>query len=183
MSEEGSTQVHLSHTTSIDTIWDFEIQGIDNEGPLPLNEEQSDNDQSLSVSALSTVPSGLLIPSLDTNPADRSSSGGDWRIYERRRKVRKSRVYPQKIIGCFKLSSSRVRPNCHGKEVWVGPTKAAKGCGWIGLGKEQYLSPAGNAPWGVTRPRVALSSWRWLCRLSVLLSTKLCLWLEIEFVV
>ena len=44
MSEEGNTPVHLSHTTSIDTIWDFEIQGIDNQGPLPLTEEQSEND-------------------------------------------------------------------------------------------------------------------------------------------
>ena len=45
MSEECNTPVHLSHTTSIDTIWDFEIQGIDNQGPLPLTEEQSDNDR------------------------------------------------------------------------------------------------------------------------------------------
>ena len=93
MPKEGSTPVHLSHTTSIDTIWDFEIQGIDNQGPLPLTEEQSDNDRSLSVSALSTAPSGLLTPTLGSNPADGSSSGGDWRIYERRRIVRKSWVY------------------------------------------------------------------------------------------
>ena len=93
MLKEGSTPVHLSHTTSIDTIWDFEIQGIDNQGPLPLTEEQSDNDRSLSVSALSTAPNGLLTPTLGSNPADGSSSGGDWRIYERRRIVRKSWVY------------------------------------------------------------------------------------------
>ena len=88
---EGSTPVHLSHTTSIDAIWDFEIQGIDNQG-LPLTEEQSDNDRSLSVSELSTAPSGLLTPTLGSSPADGSSSGGDWRIYQRRRKVRKSWV-------------------------------------------------------------------------------------------
>ena len=93
MSEEGSTPVHLSHTTSIETISDFQIQGIDNQGPLLLTEEQSDNDRSLSGSAWSTAPSGLLTLTLGSNPADGSSLGSDWRIYERRRKVRKSWVY------------------------------------------------------------------------------------------
>ena len=31
MSEEGNLPVNLSHATSIDTIWDFEIQGIENQ--------------------------------------------------------------------------------------------------------------------------------------------------------
>ena len=31
MSEEGNLPVSLSRATSIDTIWDFEIQGIENQ--------------------------------------------------------------------------------------------------------------------------------------------------------
>ena len=112
MSDQGNTPVQLSHTTSIDTIWDFEIQGIDNQGQLPLTAEGSDNDESPSVSALSTAPSGLLTPTLGSNPADGSSSGGDRRIYERRRKVRKSWVYHPENGGEYATPDGRTRWWC-----------------------------------------------------------------------
>ena len=70
---EGNLPVNLSHATSIDTIWDFEIQGIENEASLPLTGENSDDCGSPSASALSTAPSGLLTPTLGSNTADRSS--------------------------------------------------------------------------------------------------------------
>ena len=73
MAEEGNTPVHLSHTTSFYTIWDFEIHPIDNQGFLPLTQDQSDNDRSLSVSAFSTAPSGLLAQTLGSNTTDGSS--------------------------------------------------------------------------------------------------------------
>ena len=69
--------VNLSHTTSIDTIWDFQIQGIENQESLPLTGGNSDDCESQSASALSTAPSGLLTPTLGRNTADQSSSGGD----------------------------------------------------------------------------------------------------------
>ena len=112
MSEEGNTPVHLSHTTSIDTIWDFEIQAVDNQGSLPLTEKQSHNDRSLSVSALSTPPSGLLTPTLGSNTADGSSSGRNRRIYERRRKVRKSWVYHPENGGEYATPDGRTRWWC-----------------------------------------------------------------------
>ena len=112
MAEEGNTPVHLSHTTSIDTIWDFEIQAIENQGSLPLTEQQSDNGQSPSVSALSSAPSGLLTPTLGSNTADGSSSGGDRRIYERRRKVRKSWVYHPENGGEYATPDGRTRWWC-----------------------------------------------------------------------
>ena len=93
MSEEGNPVVHLSNATSIDTIWDFEIQGIENDASLPLTEENSDNCRSQSTSALSTACSGLLTPIRGSNTVDGSSSGYDSRIYERGRKGRKSWVY------------------------------------------------------------------------------------------
>ena len=92
MSEEGNPVVHLSNAISIDTIWDFEIQGIENDASLPLTVENSDNCGSQSTSALSTAPSGRLTPTLSSNTADGSCSGGDRGIYEKRRKVRKSWV-------------------------------------------------------------------------------------------
>ena len=72
--------MNLSHATSIDTIWDFEIQGIENEASLPLLGENSDDCGSPSASSLSTAPSGLLTLILGSNIADGSSSGGDRRI-------------------------------------------------------------------------------------------------------
>ena len=64
MSEEGNLPVTLSHATSIDTIWDFEIQGIENPASLPLTKEHSVDGGSPSMSALSSAPSGLLTPTL-----------------------------------------------------------------------------------------------------------------------
>ena len=38
MPEGGNLPVHLGHDTSIDTIWNFEIPGIENQASLPLTE-------------------------------------------------------------------------------------------------------------------------------------------------
>ena len=35
--------MHLGHDISVDTSWDFEIQGIENQASLPLTEEHSDD--------------------------------------------------------------------------------------------------------------------------------------------
>ena len=112
MSEEGNPVVNLSHTTSIDTIWDFEIQGIENEESLPLTGEHSDDCESPSTSALSTAPSGLLTPTLGSNTVDGSSSGGDRKIYERRRKIRKSWVYFPENGGEYLTPEGRTRWRC-----------------------------------------------------------------------
>ena len=61
--------MHLGHDTSIDTIWDFEIQGIENQASLLLTEEHSDDGGSPSMSALSSAPSRLLTPTLVKNYA------------------------------------------------------------------------------------------------------------------
>ena len=90
MSEEGNPEVNLSDATLIDTIWDFDIEEIENRISIPLTQEYSDDCSSQSASALSRTPSGLLTPTLNSNKADGSSSGGHRRIYEWRRKVRKS---------------------------------------------------------------------------------------------
>ena len=111
MSEEGNP-VNLSHTTSIDTIWDFEIKGIENEESLPLTGENSDDCGSLSACALSTAPSGLLTPTLGSNTADGSSSGGDRRIYERRKKIRKSWVYFPENGGEYLTPEGHTRWRC-----------------------------------------------------------------------
>ena len=112
MTEEGNPVVHLSNATSIDTIWDFEIQGIENDASLPLTKENSDNCRSQSTSALSTAPSGLLTPTLGSNTADWSSSGGDRRIYERGRKVWKSWVYHPENRGEYATPNGRTRWRC-----------------------------------------------------------------------
>ena len=67
MSEGGNLPVHLGHDTSIDTIWDFEIQGMENQASLSLIDERSDDSGSPSMSALSSAPSGLLTPKLVKN--------------------------------------------------------------------------------------------------------------------
>ena len=59
--------MHLGHDTSIDTISDFEIQGMENQASLPLTDELSDDSGSLSMSALSSALSGLLTRKLVTN--------------------------------------------------------------------------------------------------------------------
>ena len=53
MPERGNLPVYLSHDTSTDTIWDFEIQCMENQASLPLTEERSDDGGSPSMSALS----------------------------------------------------------------------------------------------------------------------------------
>ena len=62
MSKGGNLPVHLGHDTSINTIWNFEIPGIENQPSLPLTEEHSDDGGSLSMSALSSALSRLLTP-------------------------------------------------------------------------------------------------------------------------
>ena len=59
--------MHLGHDTSIDTIWDFEIQGMENQASLPLTEELSEDSGSPSMSLLSSAPSGLLTRTLVKN--------------------------------------------------------------------------------------------------------------------
>lgn len=93
MWEESNPVVNLSDATSIDTIWNFDIEGIEHGVSIPLTRENFDDCTSQIASALSAAPSGLLTPTLGSNTDDGSSSGGDKRIYERRRKVRKSWVY------------------------------------------------------------------------------------------
>ena len=89
MSEEHNPVVNLRDATSIDTIWDFDIEGIENGVSIPLTQENSDDCTSQRARALSTAPSGLLTLTLGSNTTDGSSSGGDRRIYERCRIVRK----------------------------------------------------------------------------------------------
>ena len=112
MSEESNPVVNLSDATSIDTIWDFDIEGIEHGVSIPLTRENSDDCTSQSPSALSTAPSGLLTPTLGSNTADGSSSGGDRRIYERRRKVRKSWVYHPENGGEYAIPDGRTRWRC-----------------------------------------------------------------------
>ena len=112
MSNEGNLPVNLSHATSIDTIWDFDIQEIDNQVSVPLTAEHSEDGRSPSTSALSTAPSGLLTPTLGSNTEDGSSSGGGGRIYERRRKVQKSWVYHSDNGGEYFTSDGRTRWRC-----------------------------------------------------------------------
>ncbi|KAG0135402.1 hypothetical protein HOY82DRAFT_600867 [Tuber indicum] len=90
---ESNLPLDLSQTTSIDNIWDFEIQAIENAKSLPLARANSDICGTPSVSTLNSAPSRLLTPTLGSNTANGSNSGGERRIYERRRKVRKSWVY------------------------------------------------------------------------------------------
>ena len=59
--------MHLGYDTSIDTIWDFEIQGMENQASLPLTEELSNDGGSPSMSALSSAPSELLTQTLVKN--------------------------------------------------------------------------------------------------------------------
>jgi len=112
MSEEGNLPVHLSQTTSIDTIWVFEIQAIENQPSIPLTQHHSDDARTPSLSPLSTALSGLLTPTLGSNPAEGSSSGGDRRIYERRRKVCKSWVYYRENGGEYATPDGLTRWRC-----------------------------------------------------------------------
>ena len=88
------------------------MEGIENGVSLPLTQENSDDCASQSASALSTAPSGLLTPTLGSNTADGSSSGGDRRIYKRRRKVRKSWVYHPENGGEYATPDGRTRWRC-----------------------------------------------------------------------
>ena len=112
MSEERTPAVNLSDATSIDTIWDFDIEGIEHGVSIPLTGENSDDCTSQSASALSTAPSGLLTPTLGSNTADGSSSGGDRRISERRRKVRKGWVYHAENGEEYATPNGRTRWRC-----------------------------------------------------------------------
>ena len=112
MSDVRNLPVNLSHATSIDTISDFDIQEIDNQVSIPLTAEHSEDGRSPSTSALSTAPSGLLTPTLGSNTVDGSSSGGGGRIYERRRKVRKSWVYHPENGGEYFTPDGRTRWRC-----------------------------------------------------------------------
>ncbi|KAG0128257.1 hypothetical protein HOY82DRAFT_612099 [Tuber indicum] len=109
---EDNLPLNLSQTTSIDTIWDFEIQNIEHEPSLPVAGANSDFGGSPSISTLSTAPSGLLTPTLGSNTADGSSSGADRRIYERRRKVWKSWVYHPENGGEYATPDGRTRWLC-----------------------------------------------------------------------
>ena len=112
MSDNGN--LNLSQSTSIDTIWDFEIQAIENvsSSELQLPAQSSDFRESPSPSTLSSAPSGLLTPTLGSNTADGSSSGGDRRIYEWRKKLRKSWVYYPENGGEYTTADGRTRWRC-----------------------------------------------------------------------
>lgn len=86
-------------STSQQTIWDFDIDavtGLTNPPGLPIisshNIEASRG--STPGSVLSSAPSGLLTPTVGSNPAeDGYTAASGSRIYERRKRIRKSWVY------------------------------------------------------------------------------------------
>ena len=86
-------------STSQQTIWDFDIHavaGLTNSASLPtITSHNIDGSRDSSPgSALSSAPSGLLTPTLGSNPGeDGYSAGLETRIYQRRKRIRKSWVY------------------------------------------------------------------------------------------
>ena len=80
-------------------IWDFDIDTVGElTNPAPLASLSSVNLEasrgSSPGSVLSSAPSGLLTPTVGSNPGeDGYSVGSGGRIYERRKRIRKSWIY------------------------------------------------------------------------------------------
>ena len=84
---------HIS--SSQDTIWDYAIEpALDPSYLQPFELSDNHSQGSSSQSALSSAPSGLLTPSLQSrNLADDRSSGASNEIFNKQKRIRKSWVY------------------------------------------------------------------------------------------
>ena len=92
-----------SEFTSQETIWDLEmypVTGLTNAGflnAISADDHPGANTGSRGTSpgsALSSAPSGLLTPTIGSTASEVAySTQSERRIYERRRKIRKSQVY------------------------------------------------------------------------------------------
>jgi len=86
-------------SASQQTIWDFDIDavaGLSNPAGLSIiSSDNMDPSRGSSLgSVLSSAPSGLLTPTVGSNPGeDGYTMGSDTRIYERRKRNRKRWVY------------------------------------------------------------------------------------------
>ena len=99
-----SDPIPIEDSASQPTIWDFDIStvpGILNTtelDPIESFEESIGHNSSPTTSILSSAPSGLLTLTMASATGSHSGEAGggnwaDWRIYERKKRVRKSWVY------------------------------------------------------------------------------------------
>ena len=99
-----SDPIPIEDSASQQTIWDFDVSivpGILNTtelDPIESIEESLGHNSSPTTSILSSAPSGLLTPMMASASGSHSgeAGGGNWadrRIYERKKRVRKSWVY------------------------------------------------------------------------------------------
>ena len=99
-----SNPIPIEDSASQQTIWDFDVStgsGILNTtelDPIESFEESLGHTRSLTTSILSSTPSGLLTLTMASASGSHSGEAGggnwaDWRIYERKKSVRKSWGY------------------------------------------------------------------------------------------
>ena len=99
-----SDPIPIEDSASQQTIWDFDVStvpGILNRtelDPIESIEESLGHNSSPTTSILSSAPSGLLTPPMASASGSHSGEacGGNWadrRIYERKKRVRRSWVY------------------------------------------------------------------------------------------
>jgi len=97
-----SESIPVENSASQQTIWDFDVStvpGILNTtelDPIESIEESLGQNSSPATSILSSAPSGLLTPTMASDSNSGAAGGGNWadrRIFERKKRVRKSWVY------------------------------------------------------------------------------------------
>ena len=100
--------------SSQEMIWDYAIElplGSSYLQPFELSDNHSQG--SGSQSALSSAPSGLLTPSLQSrNVADDGSSGASNEIFSKRKRMRKSWVYKSENGAEYTTLDGRTRWRC-----------------------------------------------------------------------
>ena len=100
--------------SSQETVWDYAIEApLDPSYLQPFELSDNHSQGSGTQSALSSAPSGLLTPSLQSgNVADEGSSGGSNSIFNKRRKIRKSWVYKSENGSEYTTLDGRTRWCC-----------------------------------------------------------------------
>ena len=119
-------------SASQQTIWDFDIDAVaELTNPAPLSSISSVNLEasrgSSPGSVLSSAPSGLLTPTVGSNPEeDGYSVGSGGRIYERRKRIRKSWVYFPENGSEYTTVDGKMRWRCARCKFY--PTKRSMNC-------------------------------------------------------
>ena len=94
--------IQPENSASQETIWDFDVNVVPeilntvDLDPAPISQVPFSHNSSPTTSVLSSAPSGLLTPTLASGSNSAEGEGVNWtdrRIFENKKRVRKSWVY------------------------------------------------------------------------------------------